>query len=93
MTPLALSLFAAVADEIRDIRALMEDLAEVLVSDQRFLLANIEQLQKFDLAIQRADESADLLERLAKGAESHAAIDSVRLTIVQDKLRAALVYG
>jgi hypothetical protein len=87
---LAASLYAAIATEIRDVRMLIEQLAETLVSDEAFTTAFMEQLQMFDLVIQRADESADLLDRVAGGTPSHDAIDKVRLSFVQDKLRAAL---
>jgi hypothetical protein len=87
---LASSLYAAIAVEIRDVRALIEHLAETLVSDEAFAMAYMEQLQTFDLVIQRADESADLLDRMASGSKSWDAVSKVRLGIVQDKLRSAL---
>jgi len=81
---------AALAEEIRDVRRLIEQIAEVIVADEDFALANMEQLQAFDLAIQRADESADMLDRLSSGSSPQSAIDAVRLASVQDRLRAAL---
>ncbi|WP_033921492.1 hypothetical protein [Sphingomonas sp. 37zxx] len=87
---LAGTLYAAIATEIRDVRMLIEQLADTLVSDEAFAMAYMEQLQTFDLVIQRADESADLLDRMAKGAKSVDAVSQVRLGIVQDKLRSAL---
>ncbi|CAN5519543.1 hypothetical protein BH10PSE14_BH10PSE14_24180 [soil metagenome] len=87
---LASSLYAAIAVEIRDVRALIEHLADTLVSDEAFAMAYMEQLQTFDLVIQRADESADLLDRMASGSKSWDAVSKVRLGIVQDKLRSAL---
>ena len=81
---------AALAEEIRGVRRLIEQIAEVIVADEPFALANMEQLQAFDMAIQRADESADMLERLSEGTCAHAAVDAVRLGCVQDRLRAAL---
>jgi len=87
---LAALLYAAVANELRDVRVLIERLADTLVSDEAFAMAYMEQLQTFDLVIQRADESADLLDRVAGGMSSHDAIDKVRLSFVQNKLRAAL---
>jgi arginine deiminase len=80
----------ALAEEIRDVRRLIEQIAEVIVSDEQFALANMDQLQAFDLAIQRADESADMLDRLSSGSCAHSAVEAVRLTDVQDRLRAAL---
>jgi hypothetical protein len=83
-------LIAAIAAELRDVRALIETLADVLVSDERFAMTYMEELQTFDLVIQRAGESADLLDWVAKGAPSSEAIDGVRLSMVQSKLRSAL---
>lgn len=84
------TLYGAIAEEIRDLRRLIEKLAHTLASDETFVMAYMEQFQVFDLIIQRADESADLLDRMADGSKSHDAIDLVRLTIVQDKLRSAI---
>jgi hypothetical protein len=86
----AASLICAIADEIRDVRALIEKLAHTLASDETFVMAYMDQFQVFDLVIQRADESADLLDRMAEGSRSHDAIDQVRLTLLQDRLRSAL---
>ncbi len=83
-------LIAAIAAELRDVRALIETLADVLVSDESFAMTYMEELQTFDLVIQRADESADLLDRVAMGSRSNEAIDGVRLSMVQNKLRSAL---
>lgn len=84
------SLCAAVADEIRNVRALMEQLAETLVSDERFAMDYMDQLQVFDLVIQHADENADLLDRVARGHDIDEAVGRVRLTAIQDRLRAAI---
>jgi hypothetical protein len=81
---------AALAEEIRGVRRLIEQIAETVIADEDFALANVDQLQAFDLAIQRADETADMLERLSGGACATSAIDKVRLGCVQDRLRAAL---
>lgn len=87
---LAAALCGAVAEEIRDLRLLIEGLAEVLVGDEQFAMKYLDQLQAFDLLIQRVGESADLLERIASGVCSHEAVDKVRLELVQHRLRAAL---
>ncbi|WP_010219721.1 hypothetical protein [Sphingomonas sp. PAMC 26621] len=87
---LAASLYAAIATEIREVRVLIEHLADTLVSDEAFAMTYMEQLQTFDLVIQRADESADLLDRMASGSRSLDAISKVRLSVVQDRLRSAL---
>jgi len=81
---------AALAEEIRDVRRLIEQIAEVVVADEQFAMANVDQLQAFDLAIQRADESADMLERLSTGAPVQTVVEAVRLGCVQERLRAAL---
>ena len=90
---LAAALYAAIATEIRDVRVLIEHLADTLVSDEAFAMAYMEQLQTFDLVIQRADESADLIDRMAGGAGSLEAISKVRLSVVPDKLRSALAVA
>lgn len=87
---LSASLCAAVAQEIRGVRTLIEQLAETLVSDERFATDYLHQLQAFDLAIQQADESADLLDRVAQGQSIQDAIGGVRLGVVQDRLRAVI---
>jgi len=83
-------LHSAIAEEMRHIRILLEQLAELLASDEVFAGKYLEQFQTFDLLIQCADESAAVLDRLAEGALSHEAIEPVRLTVVQDRLRTAL---
>ncbi|AGH49053.1 hypothetical protein CV103_02635 [Sphingomonas fennica] len=88
--PEATSLCAAVAMEIRGVRTLIEQLAETLVADERFAMDYMDQLQVFDLVIQCADESADLLDRVAQGEGVRPAIERVRLTAVQERLRAAI---
>jgi len=87
---LATSLCAAVAEEIRGVRTLMESVAEVLASDEYLALNYTEQLQSFDLMVQRSQEAADVLDRLANGTCSKEAVEQVRLHMVQDRLRAAL---
>ena len=86
----AAPLFTAIAQEIREIRSLMEAIADILVADEALVSTYLEQLQSFDLAIQRSDESAALLDRIAGGAQAVDAIKSVRLTYVHDRLAAAL---
>lgn len=87
---LAITLCAAVAEEIRDLRGLIDGLAEVLASDEYLAGTYTEQLQTFDLLSQRSQEAADLLERVASGTCARAAVEEVRLNAVQDRLRAAL---
>lgn len=87
---LASYLHAAVAEELRHVRELLEQLSMLLVEDEHFTTNHFEGLQMFDLLIQCTDESAAVLDRMAAGAKSHDAIAPVRLTVVQDRLRAAL---
>lgn len=84
------ALCAAVAQELRETRRLVEELAGVLVADERFVLDYLDQLQAFDLIVQHVDESATLLDRVANGAHPAEAIGSVRLAAVQQRLLAAL---
>ena len=84
------ALCAAVAEEIRGVKTLVERLADLLVHDPRFTTDYLDQFQQFDLIVQQADESASLLDRLAQGQGADAAIAAVRLTAVQDRLRAAV---
>jgi hypothetical protein len=88
--PSSACLQAAIAVELRHIAALLNQLAEVLVGDEHFALHHIDQLQSFDLLVQYADENASVLDRLAQGADPHAAVARVRLTAIQDRLGAAL---
>ena len=84
------ALHFAIAEELREFAVQIEKIADVIVSDEQFAMANLAQLQAFDLLIQRAGESAALLERLAHGSQAHEAVEHVRLTAVQDRLRSAL---
>jgi|TARA_R100000049_G_C1955744_1_gene110089 hypothetical protein len=79
----------AIADEIRQVSLLVEELARVLVADEDIALRHLHRLQAFDLVIQRVGESAHVLDRLASGVHSHQAIDAVCLEALQDRLRAA----
>ena len=84
------ALFAAVAQEMRVARGLLEELAAVLVADERFVRDYLDQLQAFDLIAQHVDENATLLDRIAGGQRPAEAVDGVRLTAIQQRLRAAL---
>lgn len=83
-------LCAAVAAEIRAIKTLIEQLADLFVADARFVTEYVDQLQLFDLMAQCADESASVLDRLAEGRSAEEAIAGVRLTTVQQRLHAAV---
>jgi hypothetical protein len=89
-TSSAADLCTAVAQEMRVARTLLEELAAVLVADERILLDYVEQFQSFDLIVQHIEESATLLERYAENPCVNTAIDGVRLTAVQQRLRATL---
>lgn len=88
--PYSGALHTVIAGEIREMRDMLEKLAEVLVSDEHFAASYLEQLQSFDYLIQHADECVGLLERIAGGEDSLSAIGHVRLGAVQDRLRTAL---
>jgi hypothetical protein len=88
--PYAGTLHSVIAGELREMRDMLEKLAEVLVADEQFVHAHIEQLQSFDYLIQHTDECANLLERIADGEDSLTAISNVRLAEVQNRLRDAL---
>ncbi|NWK98923.1 hypothetical protein DM806_25315 [Sphingobium lactosutens] len=84
------ALCAALAQEMRVTRGLVEELAAVLVADERFAMDYLDQLQAFDLIVQHVDESAILLDRVATGQDLDSAVDGVRLAVVQQRLRSAL---
>ena len=88
--PLVATLHSALAVELREMRILLESLAEHLLADEQFVINHVERLQSFDLLVQHADEAAHLLDRIAQGSHVHDAVDAVRLDAVQARLRAAL---
>ena len=83
------ALCRAIAEEIRQLGLLVEDLANVLVADEDVALRHVHRLQAFDLVIQHAGESALVLDRLASGVQSCQAIEDVSLEALQERLRAA----
>jgi hypothetical protein len=85
------TLHFALAAELREMRILVETLAEQLLADENFVLAHAEALQGFDLLVQHADEAAHLLDRIAQGSCVRDAVAAVRLDSVQARLRAALM--
>ncbi|MBN8811240.1 MULTISPECIES: hypothetical protein [Sphingomonas] len=88
--PFSATLHNVIAGEIREMRAKLEALAEVLVGDAHFASSYLEQLQDFDYLIQHADECVNLLERIARGEDSLSAIGHIRLGAVQQRMRDAL---
>lgn len=90
ISDLAVTFCAAVAEELRDVRVLIDELAGVLASDEYLACTYTEQLQTFDLLAQRSEETADLLDRVAKGTCMFEAVEQVRLNQIQDRLRAAM---
>ena len=80
------SLQAAIAAEIRDVRTQVEQLADVLVADPQFAERFLDQLQAFDLIVQHIEESACLLDRLSRGTNTYAALQSVRLEGLRARL-------
>lgn len=89
--PPAAPLCAAIATEIRSVRSMIEAIADILVADARLVSARMVELQTLDRAIQQADESAALLDRLAAGVDAAEAVRQVRLAEVQARLMAAVV--
>lgn len=83
-------LLAALAAEIRDVRTLVEGLADIIVADEALVHRYLTELQAFDLVIQRSDANADVLDRIADGARARDAIRDVRLECVATRLSAAL---
>jgi len=81
---------AAIAAQFRDVSARIKTRADVLVLDESLAISYMGVLQTFDLVIQRDDESADLLDQVARGPRSKQSIDGVRLSMVENKLRSAL---
>lgn len=92
-TPSNGPLYTAIAVELRHVRASIERLAEVLVGDEHFVTHYLDQFQEFDLLAQYADESASLLDRLAGGNDPDTAVGGVRLGVVQQRLRHALMQA
>ena len=88
--PVLACLKAAIAVELRDVQRMVEEVAHVLVSDEKLAAAYLEQLQAFDLIVQSAEESAALLDRVANGTPPLNAIEEVRLSLYRDRLRTAL---
>ena len=88
--PLTPSLQAAIATELRQLRHELERLAELLVGDPHFAAHYCDQLQRFDLLGQFAEESAGVLDRLAAGADAATAVAGVRVGSIQARLLAAL---
>lgn len=88
--PYSCVLHAVIAKEIREVIEKIESLAGVMVADEHFTSHYMEQLQDFDYLVQHAEECANLLDRIAQGEQSLAAISQVRLGAVQERLRAAL---
>lgn len=88
--PLIGALHSAVAGELRHVRTLIEELAEVLVCDEHFVDRYLDKLQAFDLLVQCTEESAAVLDRLAAGACTRSAIAPVRLGQIHERLHTAL---
>lgn len=88
--PEAGALLAAVAEEVRAVGTRIEQLAGLLIADARFVADYVDEFQVFDLMSQCADESAGVLDRLARGVPAEDAVARVRLTAVQQRLSAAI---
>jgi hypothetical protein len=84
---LPVALVGALASEVRDLCLMIEELAGALASDDYLALNYLEQFQTFDLLAQRTTETANLLERLAHGADAEESLAQVRLERMQHRLR------
>lgn len=84
--PSVYPLCTAMANEWREMRHHLEQLAASLCNDNMFAAKHIESLQLFDALAQQADESAVLLDRLSNGMHSDQALSLVRLDIMQQRL-------
>jgi uncharacterized protein (DUF1810 family) len=88
--PSVYPLCTAIANEMRDMRHQIEELAARLCMDEQFALRHVESLQLFDAVTQQTEESALLLDRLSDGMKTNEALSLVRLGKLQDRLRDAL---
>lgn len=88
--PSVYPLCTAIANELRDMRRQVEDLAAQLCTDEQFALRHVESLQLFDAIAQQTEESAALLDRLSGGMKTDEALDLIRLGQLQQRLCAAL---
>ena len=84
------TIFGALADELREVRAGLDAMAAALIGDELVALKHLGDLQNFDLFTQRIAETADLLERIAAGSCSEAAVAAVRLEQLQQRLLSEL---
>lgn len=87
------AVYAAIAGEIRTMAQIVEQIADALVCSEQLGNDHIRQFQNFDLVVQYAHENAALLDRLAQGTNTDEAIGSVRLTAMQNRLRANLAQA
>lgn len=90
--PSVYPLCTAMANELRDMRRQLEQLAERLCVDELFCARHIETLQHFDALTQQSEESALLLERLSGGMQSAEALALIRLGQLQQRLNDALTH-
>ena len=88
--PSVYPLCTAIANEMRDMRHQIEELAARLCMDEQFALRHVESLQLFDAVTQQTEESALLLDRLSDGMKTNEALSLVRLGKLLDRLRDAL---
>jgi hypothetical protein len=84
--PSVYPLCTAMANEWREMRHHLEELAARLCVDAEFAARHVDSLQLFDALAQQADESAMLLDRLSGGMHSNEALSLVRLDMLQQRL-------
>ena len=80
----------ALARELHNTSAQVEQLAATLAADGELLSRFLPQLQSFDLIAQRVGQGALLMERLAQGMDPNIALAQVGLEQMQERLRTAL---
>ena len=86
-------LMFAMANELGEVRALLERLAEELVCDADMIDKHLEKLQQFDIISQHVDECGRLLGRMADGMTTYEALGKVGLGGLQARLARALPEG
>jgi len=86
-------LMLAMANELSEVRILLERLAEELVCDADMIDKHLEKLQHFDIISQHVDECGRLLGRMADGMTTYEALGKVGLGGLQARLARALPEG
>lgn len=86
-------LMLAMANELCEVRELLERLAEEFVCDPTIVEIHYAKLQQFDMIAQHIDECGRLIGRMADGMPTHEALETVGLGRMQSRLSAAILEG